>query len=104
MNKYVVKPSIKLFPGEELKKSTVLSHENLETGISQELKDLVLTTKVSKKSDYDGRPSEEVSTITTTFKVGDRLLFSNEEGYFYPPYKMMSVKEVIDDFECIKEV
>ena len=104
MIKCVVKPSIKLFVVEELAKNTVLEFENKETGISQTLKNLTLTTKVNKKTEYDGRPSKEVSAITTKFKVGDRLVFSNEEGYFYPPYKMMTVEEVMADFECIKEV
>ena len=104
MIKCVVKPSIKLYPVEQLKEDTVLKYENKETGISQKLENLTLTTRVKRKTDYDGRPSEEISTIITKFKVGDRLVFGIEEGWIYPPYKMMTAKEVVQEFKYLKEV
>jgi hypothetical protein len=102
MENFIIQPSIKVFPGVTVKKDTVIDFKN--DVVEQHLKDLVLTTKINKKSDYNGLKTSEKSTIKTQLKEGVQLVMSEEEGYVISPYKMTTIDDAIEQLKELKEI
>ena len=55
---FVVKPSVKLFGGIKVNKETEFDVYNDDKSIHQTMKDLKLTTEVSRESEYNGIKSK----------------------------------------------
>ena len=99
MQNFIMKPSIDLYPGLRVDKSTVLEHKTEK--VTQTLKDLVFRSETKVKGeDYE-------SVLSTTIKLteGDILLFMGEErGYIKPVDSFCTIGEAISDFENIKDL
>lgn len=102
MEKFIIQPSIKVFVGLTVKRDSVIDFKN--DVVEQHLKDLVLTTKINKESDYNGLKTNEESIIKTELKEGVRLIMSEEEGYVISPYKMATIDEAVEQLNEIKEI
>lgn len=102
MEKFIIQPSIKVFVGLTVKRDSVIDFKN--DVVEQHLKDLVLTTKINKESDYNGLKTNEESIIKTELKEGVRLIMSEEEGYVISPYKMATIDEAIEQLNEIQEI
>lgn len=99
MEVFIRKPSIDLYSGIRVDKTTTLEYKN--ENVKQTVKDLVFrsVTKVkgeSYKSKYD---------TTIQLKEGDVLIFEEEgRGYIKPVEQFVTIAEAIEDFENIKGV
>ena len=99
MEVFIRKPSIDLYSGIRVDKTTTLDYKN--ENVKQTVKDLVFrsVTKVkgeSYKSKYD---------TTIQLKGGDVLIFEEEgRGYIKPVEQFVTIAEAIEDFENIKGV
>ena len=102
MEKFIIQPSIKVFVGLTVKRDSVIDFKN--DVVEQCLKDLVLTTKINKESDYNGLKTNEASTIKTELKEGVRLIMSEDEGYIISPYKMATIDEAVEQLKEIQEI
>ena len=102
MEKFIIQPSIKVFVGLTVKRDSVIDFKN--DVVEQSLKDLVLTTKINKESDYNGLKTNEESIIKTELKEGVRLIMSEEEGYIISPYKMATIDEAVKQLKEIQEI
>ena len=98
MQRYLLKPSIDLYPGIRVDKDTVLEYENEK--VMQSLKGLVLHSVAWGK----GEGFKSVSNTTLYLKEGDILIFDEDRGYIKPVEQMVTVTEAIEDFESIKDL
>lgn len=99
MEYFVRKPSIDLYPGVKVDKDTVLEFKS-ET-VEQNLKDLVLHTKMTVK----GEGYESTYDTTIWLQEGDVLLFEEDSrGYIKPVDSFVTAEEAIEDFRCIANV
>lgn len=99
MQRFIKKPSIDMLAGIRVEKDTTLEYKN--ENVDQTLKDLVFhsTTKVK------GDNFESVYDTTIQLKEGDILIFEEEgRGYIKPVEEFMTVKEAIEEFECISNL
>lgn len=99
MQKFIRKPIIDFETGIVVDKDTTLefSNENVE----QTLKDL--TFKSITKVKGDGFESEYHTTIY--LKEGDVMIFEETgRGYIKPVEEFVTVKEAIEELECIKDI
>lgn len=99
MEKFIRKPSIELYPGLTVHEDTVIEYEN--ENVIQSLANLTFNsiTKI-KGEDYE---SEYKTTIS--LKEGDILIFEEEgRGYIKPVEQLVSVREAIEELECIKDI
>jgi hypothetical protein len=99
MQKFIRKPIIDFETGIVVDKDTTLefSNENVE----QTLKDL--TFKSITKVKGDGFESEYHTTIH--LKEGDVMIFEEKgRGYIKPVEEFVTVKEAIEELECIKDI
>lgn len=100
MQKFVVRPSVDLIPGVRVYKDTVLEYE--ADGIKQTVKNLVFETVAFRSGDN----YKSTATTTITLSEGDILIFEDGgRGYVLPLNgTVCSIKDAIDDLECIKEL
>lgn len=101
MERFIIQPSIKLFGGITVTKETKFKDNTPDGKIKQELNNLKLTTKVKRQLEYKGIITEENTTLTQTIPEGTRLVWSEEEGYVIPPYKMYTIQEAIDELKGV---
>lgn len=98
MQRYLLKPSIDLYPGIRVDKDTKLNFENEK--VMQCLKGLVFHSVTRRK----GEGYESTNDTTIYLKEGDILIYDEDRGYLKPVEQMVTVEEAIDDLESIKEL
>lgn len=101
---FVVKPSVKLFGGIKVNKETEFDVYNDDKSIHQTMKDLKLTTEVSRESEYNGIKSKEESKLTTEILEGTVIIWGEDTGYIIPNYHMVKVEDAIKSLEQIKDI
>lgn len=101
---FIVKPSVKLFGGIKVTKETEFETYNDDKTVHQTLKNLVLTTKVRKKIDYNGIKTKEESKVTIKLPEEIVLIWGEEEGYIIPNYQMVKVDEAIENLKKISDI
>ena len=98
MQNFMMKPSIDMFTGIKVTKDTEFTYENEHT--KQTVKDLVLHSVATTEG--EGYTSTYDATIY--LQEGDVLLFEEGRGWIKPVQDFMTVKEVIKELECIKDL
>lgn len=93
---FVVAPSSKLFGGIKVTKETEFETWNDDKTVHQTMKDLVLTTEITRESDYNGIKSKEESKMTVELPEGIVLIWGEQEGYIVPNYHMVKIDEAIE--------
>lgn len=99
MQRFIRKPSIDMFGGIRVDKETEFKYTN--DNVEQTLKDLVFhsITKVV------GENYESKYDTTIQLEEGDILIFEEEgRGYIKPIEEFVTVKEAIEDFNCISDL
>lgn len=93
---FIRKPSIELYPGIVVTKSTVLEYKN--ENVKQTVKDLVFHSVTKVKG--DGYRSKYDTVIN--LKEGDVLIFEEEgRGYIKPVDAFVTIKEAVNDLTNI---
>lgn len=99
MQRFIRKPSLDMLAGIRVDKDTTLEYKN--DNVEQTLKDLVFhsVTKVT------GDNFESTYDTTIQLNEGDILIFEEEgRGYIKPVEEFMTVKEAIEEFNCISDL
>lgn len=88
-----------MYAGIKVTKETELDYKN--ENVEQTLKDLVFHSITKVKGDN----FESVYNTTITLNEGDVLVFEEEgRGYIKPVEEFVTVKEAIEELECIKDL
>lgn len=101
---FIVRPSINTFGGIKVTKETEFETYNEDKTVHQTMKDLVLTTEVTKESEYAGIKSREESKLVTEVPEGTVIVWSEETGYIIPNYVMVKPEEAVAMLKNIEEV
>ena len=99
MQRFIRKPSVDMLAGIKVDKDTELEYKN--DNVDQTLKDLVFHSITKVKGDN----FESVYDTTIQLKEGDILIFEEEgRGYIKPVEEFVTVKEAIEEFNCISDL
>lgn len=99
MQRFIKKPSVDMYAGIRVTKDTTLEYNN--ENVEQTLKDLVFHSVTKVKGDN----FESVYDTTIQLEEGDILVFEEEgRGYIKPVEEFMTVKEAIEEFNCISDL
>ena len=99
MQRFIRKPSVDMFAGIKVDKDTEFEYKN--KNVDQTLKDLVFHSITKVKGDN----FESVYDTTIQLKEGDILIFEEEgRGYIKPVEEFVTVKEAIEEFNCISDL
>lgn len=106
VERYILAPQTRLYLGVKVTKETDIEDEekNDYGTIHQTIKDLVLTTTISRKSNAYGIETEENSTLTQKLQEGTILVWLEGQGYVIPEMRVCTVDEAINDLQVLKEV
>ena len=99
MQRFIRKPSLDMLAGIKVDKDTVLEYKN--ENVEQTVKDLVMHSITKVKGDN----FESVYDTTIQLSEGDVLIFGEEgRGYIKPVEEFVTVKEAIEEFNCISDL
>ena len=105
---FTIKPTLHQYYGRTVTKEMEFDEYTDDKTVHQTLKDLLLTTEVTKESEYNGVKSTEKSILTQELPEGTILIWNEQMGYILPDrevYKLKDLKEEIKEIENIyKEV
>lgn len=105
---FTIKPSLRQYYGRTVTKNMEFDESTDDGAVHQTLKGLMLTTEISKESEYNGVKSTEKSVLTQELPEGTILIWNEQMGYILPDrqvYKLKDLKEEISEIEEIyKEV
>ena len=101
---FVVKPSTKTFGGIRVTKETEFETYNEDKTVHQTMKDLVLTTIVTRESEYNGIKSKEESKLVTEVPEGTVIVWGEDTGYIIPNYVMVKPEEAAVMLKTIEDI
>lgn len=105
---FTIKPSLHQYYGRTVTKDMEFDEYTDDKTVHQILKDLLLTTEVTRESEYNDVKSTEKSILTQELPEGTILIWNEQMGYILPDrevYKLKDLKEEIKEIENIyKEV
>ncbi len=99
MQKFIMKPSIDLYPGIRVDKDTVLEYKS--ENVEQRVENLLFHSVTKVK----GEQFESVYDTTIHLEDGDILIFEEEgRGYIKPVEPFVTIAEAIEDLTNIKDL
>lgn len=101
---FTIKPSLRQYYGRTVTKEMCFDESTDDKTVHQTLKNLVLTTEISKESEFNGIKSTEKSILTQELPEGTILIWNEALGYILPDrevYKLTDLKNEIAQIESI---
>ena len=101
---YTLKPNLKQIYGKKVTKDTVFTEKTEDGTVTQEFKDLTLTTNIQKEIEQGGFKIVENSTMTITMPEGTILIWNEQEGFIVPQYQMCTLEELKEEIKDIENI
>ena len=101
---YTLKPNLKQIYGKKVTKDTTFTEKTEDGVVTQEFKDLTLTTKIKKEMEQGGFKVVEESTVTVTVPEGTILIWNEQEGFIVPQYQMCTLEELKEEIKDIEAI
>ena len=101
---YTLKPNLKQIYGKKVTKDTVFTEKTEDGRVTQEFKDLTLTTRIKSEMEQGGFKIVEESTMTVTMPEGTVLIWNEQEGFIVPQYQMCTLEELEEQIKDIKGI
>ncbi len=104
VERFMIKPHYGLFMGLTVNKDTDVEDETEDGKVHQTIKGTTFTTIKKDLIEKDGMKIEEESKLIVQVPEGTRLIWIDGQGYIVPDFEVKTIKEVIEDMDCIKEL
>ena len=101
---FTIKPSLRQYYGRTVRKNTYFDEYTEDRKVHQTLKNLILTTKIKRESEYQGIKSTEDSILTQELPEGTVLIWSEEAGYIIPDREMYKLTDLKEEIKQIEEI
>lgn len=101
---FIVRPSLKQHYGRTITKDTKFEEKTENGEVVQTLDNLVLTTEISRESEYEGMKSTEYSKLVQEIPEGTILIWNETEGYIIPNVPVYKLKDLEEEIKTIKEI
>jgi len=101
---FTIKPSLRQYYGRTVTKDMKFDEYTEDKTIHQTLENLVLTTVISKASEYNGIKSTEESKLIQELPEGTILIWSEEMGYILPDREVYKLKDLKEEIREIEEI
>ncbi len=101
---FTIKPSLKQYYGRTVTKDMKFDETTDDKTVHQTLKNLVLTTEISKESEFEGIKSTEKSVLTQELPEGTILIWNEQMGYILPDRQVYKLKDLKEEIKQIEEI
>ena len=101
---FTIKPSLHQYYGRTVTKEMEFDEYTDDKTVHQTLKDLVLTTEITRESEYEGIKSTEKSTLTQELPEGTILIWNEQQGYIIPDRQVYKLKDLKEEIAQVEEI
>lgn len=101
---FTIRPTLKQYYGRTITKDTKFDEYTDDKTIHQTLENLVLTTTITRESEYGGIKSKEQSILTQELKENMVLIWSESDGYIIPNREVYKLKDLEKEIEEVKKI
>ena len=101
---YTLRPNLKQIYGKKVNEKTQFTEKTEDGTVTQEFKNLTLTTNIKRKESLGKIEIEEESKIKIKVPNGTILIWNEQEGFIVPQYQMCTLEEVEEDIKNIKDI
>ena len=101
---FTIKPNLHQYYGRTVTKDMEFDESTDDKTVHQTLKDLLLTTEITRESEYEGIKSTEKSVLTQELPEGTILIWDEQQGYIIPSTKMYKIKDLKEEIEQIEDI
>ncbi len=101
---FTIKPSLKQYYGRTVTKDMKFDEYTDDKTVHQILDNLVLTTIITKESEFNGVKSTEESKLTQELPEGTILVWNEEMGYILPDREVYKLKDLKEEIKQIEDI
>lgn len=101
---FTIKPSLKQFYGRTVTKDMKFDEMTDDKTVHQTLEKLILTTVISKESEFEGVKSSEKSVLKQELPEGTILIWNEQMGYILPDRQVYKLKDLKEEISQIEEI
>nr|DAD88984.1 MAG TPA: hypothetical protein [Myoviridae sp. ct96L1] len=101
---FTIRPTLKQYYGRTITKDTKFDEYTDDKTIHQTLENLVLTTTITRESEYGGIKSKEKSILTQELKENMVLIWNESDGYIIPNREVYKLKDLEKEIEEVKKI
>ena len=101
---FTIRPTLKQYYGRTITKDTKFDEYTDDKTIHQTLENLVLTTTITRESEYGGIKSKEQSILTQELKENMVLIWNESDGYIIPNREVYKLKDLEKEIEEVKKI
>lgn len=101
---FTIKPSLHQYYGRTITKDVEFDEYTDDKTVHQTLKDLVLTTEITRDSEYEGVKSTEKSVLTQELPEGTVLIWNEQQGYILPNVQVYKLKDLKEEIAQVEEI
>ena len=101
---FTIKPSLKQYYGRTVTKDMKFDEMTADKTVHQTLENLILTTVISKESEFEGIKSSEKSILKQELPEGTILIWNEQMGYILPDRQVYKLKDLKEEIKQIEEI
>lgn len=101
---FTLRPNLKQLYGKKVDRTTVFSDKTEDGTVTQEFKDLTLTTNINQEYTQGEYTVKQETKIITTVPEGCILIWDEKEGFIIPQYQMCTLDDVKEDIKDLEEI
>ena len=101
---FIIKPSLRQYYGRTVKKDTEFDEYTEDKTVHQTLKDLKLTTEITRETEYNGIKSTEKSVLTQELPENIILIWDMQQGYMIPDRQVYKLNELKEEIKQVEEI
>ncbi len=101
---YTLRPNLKQIYGKKVDAKTQFTEKTEDGTVTQEFKNLTLTTNIKRKDKMGKIEIEEESKISVKVPEGTILIWNENEGFIVPQYQMCTLEELEQEIKDIKDI
>ena len=101
---FTIKPSLKQYYGRTVTKDMKFDEMTDDKTVHQTLENLILTTVISKESEFEGVKSSEKSVLKQELPEGTILIWNEQMGYILPDRQVYKLKDLKEEIRQIEEI
>jgi hypothetical protein len=101
---FTIRPSLKQYYGRTVTKDTYFDEQTDDGSVHQVLKDLVLTTEITKEWTRGEHKNTMKCVQTEELSEGEVLIWDEQQGYILPNVHFYKLRDLEDEIKEIKNI
>lgn len=101
---YTLRPNLKQYYGKRVNKETEFTDKTEDGTVTQEFKDLTLTTHIKRETESGEFKIMEDTTLKVIVPEGTILIWDEKEGFILPQYQFCDLDTVKEDIKDMEDI